>query len=110
MFVLGMLSTLFAMAFGLPLSGCDDPDEPNTFPCGIHGGRCQIGVEVCVLGDGVCSACRPLETHCAAADGCGCLDGVDFSSGDHPCADAPVCEPSGGGLMVTCAAESWGCG
>ena len=108
-----MLRLLFSSALlMLTLAACGEGDlrQPGTFPCGIHGGTCQTGVEVCVVGDGECSTCVPLEKACTASDGCGCLDDVDFSSGDFPCADAPMCMPSGDGLAIGCAADGWGCG
>ncbi len=109
-----MLRPLFTVAaalLALSAGGCwDESDTLDTFPCGLQGGRCLTGIEVCIVGDGECAACVPLEVPCAADDGCGCLDEVDFSTGDYPCADAPMCMPSGDGLAISCAADGWGCG
>lgn len=94
----------------IAVMGCDDTgSDEGTFPCGQHGGRCETGAELCVVADD-CSSCVPLEAPCAAADGCDCIDGVDHTAWDTPCADAPACEPSGDGLLVRCAPDGWGCG
>lgn len=90
---------------------CELGEPPLTFPCGENGGTCKVGTELCVVEtEDMCSACVPLQAPCRAADGCDCIDSEDFTAWDTPCADAPVCEQSGDGLLVRCTADGWGCG
>lgn len=87
------------------------PEAPDgvLFPCG--NGRCQIGVNLCVLSsDGQCGRCYPLEATCDASDGCECIESFSPDYWEGVCADAPQCEPSGEGLLVRCAPDGWACG
>lgn len=105
------LLLMSAMLLAGLCGGCEEGIPEGQFPCGRHGGSCEIGTELCVVEnpDG-CSTCVPLEPTCSADDGCGCIEAVDSSFWDGVCADAPQCEASGEGLLVRCTPDSWNCG
>jgi hypothetical protein len=91
--------------------GCGDGIPEGHFPCGNHGGSCEIGKELCVVeNQHMCSTCIPIEPSCSASEECGCIEGIDSSFWDGVCADAPQCEASGEGLLVRCTADDWSCG
>ena len=106
---LRILGVLIAAAMW---SCADDDVPPGRFPCGVHGGSCDIETEICVVGESDnCSTCIARPDTCAVRDECGCLDGVDKSAWpEAPCADDGSCEVRGDGLQVTCMPDGWGCG
>jgi hypothetical protein len=91
--------------------GCEEGIPEGHFPCGNHGGSCEIGTELCVVTtDHGCSTCIPAASSCNASEECGCIESVEPSYWDGVCADAPQCEASGEGFLVRCAADNWACG
>jgi hypothetical protein len=97
------------LLFGCPAKTGDVGDR---FPCGSHGGSCDLVTEVCVIGGpDMCSRCAPKPAACDADATCGCLPpGSDPAFGDAQCIDAGSCEEVEGGLVLTCAEVAWGCG
>lgn len=93
------------------LLGCGDDIDETRFACGDHGGSCDRDTEICIIGDGECSTCAPKPAACDPETTCGCQPpGTDAAYGDHKCTDAGTCEMVDGGLVLSCAADGWGCG
>lgn len=95
---------------GLLLSTC--ADDPDRFACGDHGGTCDRASELCILGgDDKCSTCVPLPDACDPDATCGCIPpGDEPMWGASTCNDEGTCAAVDGGLVLTCADVSWGCG
>ncbi len=105
----GLLALVAAITFSA--AACDDDDD-GTFPCGSHGGRCELDTEVCVLDD-ECASCVAVPSSCDDPTDCGCIGEADFS--DDPEVACPVpegrtCNRTSEGATLSCSAEDFGCG
>ena len=93
----------------LLLSCAEDELPEDHFPCGVNGGSCEIGSEVCVVVDG-CSACEPAPTGC---EGCDCIETAsDVEPVVESCYANGSCSVDGGGVSLTCEVSEpmLGCG
>lgn len=88
------------------------PEEGPRFPCGDHGGTCDLDTEICILGGpDRCSTCVARPEACDVDATCECLPpGTDPVYEPFACTDAGTCEEVEGGLVLTCATVEWGCG
>jgi hypothetical protein len=101
------LALLITCAVALCACG-DGADLPaGEFHCG--NGSCLIDSEMCVDGSG-CKTCSPLPEPCQGNLTCSCLDEVDLTTLEYPCAGTAECDDTGDGLKIACDPLDWGCG
>jgi hypothetical protein len=107
----GLMRKIHASLFALSmLAGCASEDD-DRFACGDHGGSCDRATELCIVGGSDrCSTCVPLPAACEEDATCDCVPpGQDPAWGAYACEDAGMCTVDGG-LVLTCAEITWGCG
>ena len=74
------------------------------FACGINGGSCEIGTQLCLVTD-ECSTCVPVPSSCSPAD-CGCIESAaDVAPTLEACLETSRCEAFDDGTEITCSAE-----